>query len=107
MIPNGNALVESWRSWEFLSLAIGIQVFLFLIYRLRYRRFIVWGTYLAFVFVPLVGIVIRGYKSGSPSLSVSMFFAFVGHPWLFWPMTIGALILGQVWCERRFASLEH
>jgi hypothetical protein len=114
MIPNGNALVESWRSWEFLSLAIGVQVFLFLIYRLRYRRFIVWGTYLAFVFVPLVGIVnrgynivLRGYKSGSPSLSVSMFFAFVAHQWLFWPMTIGALILGQVWCERRFASLEH
>ncbi len=107
MIPNGNALVESWRSWEFLSLAIGIQVFLFLIYRLRYRRFIVWGTYLAFVFVPLVGIVIRGYKSGSPSLSVSMFLAFVAHQWLFWPITIGALILGQVCCERRFASLEH
>jgi hypothetical protein len=106
-IPNGNALVESWRSWEFLSLAVGVQVFLFLIYRLPYRRFIVWGTYMAFVFVPLLRIMIRGFKGGGPSPGVTMFFAFAAHQSLFWPMTIGALILGQAWCERRFASLEQ
>ena len=106
-IPNGNALVESWRAWQFLFLAIGTQVFVLLIYRLKYRRFILWAAYLGLAFLPLIIISTVGYKRAGLSPGETMFFVFVSHQWLFWLITIAALILGQAWCERRFATLEQ
>jgi hypothetical protein len=106
-IPNGNTLVESWRSLQFLYVAIGTQVFVLLIHPLKYRKFILWGTYLALTLFPLLTIMSGMHKSAGPLSSVTIFFAFAGHQWLAWLMATAALILGQVWCERRFASLEH
>ena len=105
-IPNGNALVESWRAWQFLFLAVATQVFVLLIYRLKYRRFILWATYMGLAFLPLIILSTFGYKGGR-SASETTFFVFVSHQWLFWLITIAALILGQAWCERRFATLEQ
>jgi hypothetical protein len=106
-IPNGKALVEGWHAWQFLSLAIGTQLFILLIYPLKYGRYILWTTYLGLIFVPLLTIMSIGYKRGGASPSEAMFFAFVAHQPLFWMITIAALLLGHLWCERRFAGLEH
>jgi hypothetical protein len=106
-IPKGKALVEGWHSWQFLSLAIGTQLFILLIYPLKYGKYILWTTYLGLIFVPLLTIMSIGYKSGGASSGESMFFAFVAHQTLFWIITIAALLLGQLWCERRFARIEH
>jgi hypothetical protein len=34
-------------------------------------------------------------------------FTFAAHQLVFWILTALALILGQFWCERRFARLEQ
>ena len=117
-IPNGNTLVESWHIWQFLCVAVCTQVFVLLIYPLKYRRFILWGTYLGCIFVPLIISIlsISRILSISPhdvsrgeslSTNEAVFFAFVAHQWIFWFVTILALLMGQLWCERRFARLEQ
>jgi len=35
------------------------------------------------------------------------FFSFVAHQPLFWFLAALAFILGELWCERRFARLEQ
>lgn len=106
-IPDGNVLLESWRSLKFLCFAIGTQVFALLIYPLKFRRFVLWGAYLTLVFVPLFILRSDAHKNGDLSPTVLMFFAYVAHQWLFWSVLILALAFGQVWCERRFSTLEQ
>jgi hypothetical protein len=106
-IPNGNALVASWHIWQFLSLAVITQVFVLLISRLKYRRLILFGTYSGLILIPLLAIMRIGRNAEGPSLTESMFFSFVSHQWLIWLTTIAALLLAQLWCERRFANSEH
>jgi hypothetical protein len=106
-IPNGNALVESCHLWISLITAMGTQVLIFLIYPLKYRRFIFWAIYLGVIFIPLLSL--RNSTSRDEKLSSDeiFFFSFVAHQPLFWFLTALALILGQLWCERRFARLEQ
>jgi hypothetical protein len=106
-IPNGNTLVEGWRLWWFMCAAIGAQVFVYLIYPLKYRKFIWWGTYLVAVFLPLLAVLRHAQEVGHLSTQERMFFAFVEHQPLFWSMAIAGLILAQLWCERRFSQLEQ
>jgi len=35
-----------------------------------------------------------------------LFFLFSANQIVSWILALGALILGQLWCERRFAQLE-
>jgi len=106
-IPDGSALVASWHIWQVLSLAVVTQAFVLLISRLKYRRLVLIGTYLCLVFIPLLTILSIGSRRDGPSLTESTFFAFVSHQCLIWLLTIAALLVAQLWCERRFANLEH
>ena len=108
-IPNGKILVKSWCLWLFVCTAIGVQVFINLVYPLKYRRFILWGTYLAFIFFPVFLVVNYFRSSAIESLSMreTVFFTFIAHQPFFWLATIAALLLGQLWCERRFSRFEQ
>jgi hypothetical protein len=106
-IPNGNVMIESWRLWSLICVAMGAQIFIYIIYPLKYRKFILWGIFLAVIFLPLLTIGSRATEVESLSVKERIFFAFVGHQPLFWLSTIAVLILGQLWCERRFSKLEQ
>jgi len=106
-IPNGNALVESCHLWVFLFTAIGTQVLIFLIYPLKYRRWIFWTIYLGVIFIPLFGLRNTALRDEKLSSNEMFFFSFVAHQPLFWFLAALAFILGELWCERRFARLEQ
>jgi hypothetical protein len=107
IIPNGNPLVQSWRIWSILCLVLGTQIVILLIYPLKYRRFILWGVLAAVVGIPLYLTFSSISKGGGLAFNEVMFFGFVAHQGLVWVFTIAAVLLGQVWCERRFARMEH
>jgi hypothetical protein len=106
-IPNGNALVEGWHFWQILCLAIGIQLFVMLIYRQRHRRYILWGSYIVLIYISIFTVGVFASKSDSLSANEVGFIAFASHQALFWVVTIAALLLGQLWCERRFTGFEQ
>lgn len=106
-IPNGNVLVEAWHLWIFLLTAIGTQVLIFLLYPLKYRRFIFWGIYIGIIFIPLFSIRSSASMDEKLSPNESLFLSFAAHQFLFWILMALALVLGQLWCERRFARLEQ
>jgi hypothetical protein len=109
-IPNGNILAEAWVFWMYLASAIGTQVLIFLIYPLKYRRTIFWTTYMGFIFLPLFSSFSNLRNMGKPEKlppAESFFFAFANHQVAVWMLTGLALILGQLWCERRFARMEQ
>jgi len=107
-IPYGNLLVEGWRLWLFLCTALGSQMLIFLIYPLKYRRFILWGTYIGIVFLPLL--MLHGSISANDEslpFNEKVFFVFAANQLLLWLVTILALIIGQLWCEHRFVRMEQ
>jgi fermentation-respiration switch protein FrsA (DUF1100 family) len=86
--------------------ALTVQVVLLLIYPLKHRTFVFYAIFMGGIFVPL-WITLHG--SGKPTLpfTENLFFTFTAHQAAFWTLTALTLILGQFWCERRFASLEQ
>jgi len=106
-IPNGNTMVQGWRLWVFMCIAIGTQVLVYLVYPLRYRRFICWGAFAVIIFVPLATALVRIREGGSFSPKETLFFGFVAHQPLCWVGAIAALILVQLWCESRFSRMEQ
>jgi hypothetical protein len=104
-IPSGNVLVATWRSWEFLVLAILVQVFVYAIHPLRYRRYCFWALILLVSLAPAFG-TLSSYR-GSIPWDEHFFFCYAANQSYFWIPAIAALFLGQAWCERRFARLEQ
>ncbi len=104
-IPNGNPLVESWRLWTILCVAIVVQLLIFLICPLKWRRYIFWAVVAGIIFIPMSPAFTN--KSDGLSIDEAMFLFFAAHQALIWLVTIVMLFLGQLWCERRFAGLEH
>jgi hypothetical protein len=58
------------------------------------------------IFVPLWINLHSSRMDTLPSME-HLFFTFAAHQAVFWVLTALALILGQFWCERRFAGLEQ
>jgi hypothetical protein len=103
-IPNGNVLIAAWRAWEFLALAIIVQVFVYAIYPFRYRRYYFWAFILLVSLSPMLSTYSRG---GSVPWDQHLFFRYAAFQSGFWILALAALFLAQVWCERRFARLEE
>jgi hypothetical protein len=99
--------VQSWRCCQLLLIGMCMQVFVLLIYPFKYSRYILFAAYFGLLALPLLTIPTIDDRLFHQSFSEIIFFAFVAYQWAFWLLTIGALFFGQVWCERRFASLEH
>lgn len=106
-IPNGNALISSWNIWTTLLTAIASQILIWAIYPLKFRRYIFWAIYAAFVLGPLLMIGHSAVEIDRLSASEKLFLFFAPHQILAWISTILAAILAQLWCERRFARLEQ
>jgi hypothetical protein len=105
-IPQGSLLVESWQFWQFVVVALGAQALLLSLYTLKHRVVIFYVLFMACIFAPLVFFV-RSIGKHTPSLMMTLFFAFAAHPITFGALTVLALVVGELWCERRFASLEQ
>jgi hypothetical protein len=103
-IPSGHVLVETWRAWQFLVLAVLVQAFVYFIHPYRFRRYFFWAMLLAVSTAPLWTTLSR---HGSDSLEEHLFFCYAANQAVFWLTAAGAMILGQYWCERRFAQLEQ
>jgi hypothetical protein len=106
-IPNGNMLIGSWRIWTILSVAIVVQLFFLAIYPLKYRLAVLTVAFFAVIGLPLFITLRLISRSDVPSFNEPMFFIFTAHQAMAWVLTIVAIFLGQVWCERRFAGLEQ
>ena len=102
-IQNGNPLIEDWRIWLFLTVGIITQAVIMLLFPLKNRRIIYWILYGGAIAI-FLGLALY-FKS--LSYNETLFFAFLGHQPLFWLVTIAALLVTQVWCERRFTLAEH
>jgi hypothetical protein len=103
-IPSGNVLIAAWHAWEFLALAILVQVFVYAIHPLKCRRYCFWAMILLVSLSPLLSTYSDG---GSVPRDEHLFFCYAAHQPGFWILALAALFLGQVWCERRFAQLEQ
>jgi len=103
-IPNGNVLVAAWRAWEFLSLAILVQVFVYAIHPFKLRRYYFWAFILLVSLSPMLSTFSPG---GSVPWDQHLFFRYAAYQSSFWILTLASLLLAQVWCERRFARLEQ
>jgi len=103
-IRNGTSLVGLYHIWIYLCIAVCTEVFVYLIYPLRYRQIILWVTFYACVFIPSARFVLH---TNGPSLGETVFFAYVAHQALLWITAIAAVILGHLWCERRFERMEQ
>ena len=91
----GNLLVKSWHFWISVFAVIVTPILIYISHPLKHpilRLFAVVGPLVVF---------------GDLASSKAFFFFFVPHQALLWILTAIALILGQVWCERRFARLEQ
>jgi hypothetical protein len=47
------------------------------------------------------------FKRGSIPWDQHAFFCHAANQSYFWILAIGVLLVGQIWCERRFAQLEQ
>ena len=103
-IPLGNVLIATWRAWEFLALAVAVQVFVYLIYPYRCRRILFWALIILTSVGPVFGTL---FQHNTVPWDERLFFSYAAHQALFWILAAGALVIGQIWCERRFAQLEH
>jgi hypothetical protein len=106
VIPRGNGLVEKWHFWMFIISALGVQALVLLVYPLKYRLWIFYGIFMSFIFVPDL-VDLHHASAGTPTDTERLFFSFAAHQTLFWILTGLALVLAQLFSERRFAQLEH
>jgi hypothetical protein len=106
-IPRGNILVESWHLWAYLFAALGTQLLIFVVYPFKYRRFVLIAIYMGLIFAPLLAIRSSAARDERLSSDETLFFSFVAHQPLAWILMALALILAQLWCERRFARMEQ
>jgi len=105
-VPNGSVWIEAWHLWLFIFATMSVQVLIFILARLPYRRFLFYVLYMGFIFVPMI-YDIRSIGKDAPSREESLFFYFASHPALFGLITVAAVIAVQFWCEWRFARQEQ
>jgi hypothetical protein len=106
VIPQGKILIEEWHFWLFIISVLVVQALILLLYPLRYRLWFFYAIFLSFIFVPDL-IDLHHIRDELPSHMERLFFSFAAHQTAFWILAALALILGQFWCERRFARLEQ
>jgi hypothetical protein len=103
-IPLGNVLIAAWHAWQFLALAVAVQVFVYLIYPCKHRRFLFWAVIILVSLGPAIGSLLQG---NTVPWDERLFFYFAAHQAVAWIAALGALVLGQAWCEHRYAQLEQ
>jgi len=107
IIPHGNLLVTSWRIWVFSFVAIITQTIVILVYSMKYRRYILWGIYAAFMAYLFLSIGHHSLLNDVLSNDEILFFYYVSELPLFWIFTVAALVFGQLWSENRFDTCDQ
>jgi hypothetical protein len=105
-IPRGNVLIEEWHFGQFIISALIVQALILLLYPFKYRLWIFYALVMSFIFAPLFT-DLHHIREGTPSQMERLFFSFAAHQSVFWILIALALILGQLWCERRFSRMEQ
>jgi hypothetical protein len=104
-IPRGNVLIEKWHFWLFLISALGGQALILLLYPFKRAIWIFYAIVMSSVFLPFFDF--HHLRDETPTLLQRVFFPFAAHQWAFWILTVLAVMLGQLWAERRYARLEQ
>ena len=114
LIPDGRVWAAAWCIWKFFVTAIGVEILILLVYPLKYRRAILATIFIAAILLPFGLIFLDLRKNASDthapdtlSFNETTFFSYVAHLPAMWLLTVAALILAQLWCERRFARFEQ
>jgi hypothetical protein len=105
-IPRGNVLIEEWHFEMFIVSALLVQALLLLLYPFKYRAFIFYALFMDSILVTLLA-DLHYLKAATPPIMERLFFIFAAHQMAVWILTALVLILGQLWCERRFTRLEQ
>jgi hypothetical protein len=104
-IPRGNVLIAEWQMWVFLAATMVLQLSILVLYPFKYAKAIFWVFFLGLTLVPLFDLT--SLRTNLPTVNDSLFFNFAGHQLIFWGATAFVFLASQLWCERRFASLEQ
>jgi hypothetical protein len=94
-IPQRSHLQDFWQLWIYVAAAILIPILIFIVHPIKHSL------------TKLVALAILMALLGHLASVDAIFACFVTHQSVFWILTIPALILAQLWCERRFAQLEQ
>ncbi len=94
-MPQRNLPDDFWQLWIYIVSAILIPILIFIVHPIKYSL------------TKLVALAMLIALLGFLASVNAIFVCFVAHQFVFWVLTIPALILGQIWCERRFARLEQ
>lgn len=106
--PYGTTLAVSWLLWALLSAALSIQLLIYLAYPMKYRRPFLLVAVTVLIFSPLLWTTYCVlHPAVWPSTHRTLFLCFVAYQPVFWIVTLGVLIAGQLWCERRFTNCEQ
>ncbi|HUB67684.1 MAG TPA: hypothetical protein VL981_09390 [Candidatus Methylacidiphilales bacterium] len=105
-LPWGKVLVGKWQAWLFIISALATQILLMLVYPLKRRTFIFYALFFILIFGHVWIAFLDVHNNVVPPVE-HLFFVFASHQMLFWGLTVIAVVIGQLWCERRFAALEH
>jgi hypothetical protein len=109
-IPYGKTMIASWR---ILLLACSIactQIFIFLICQLRFQKLLYYGVGMGLIFLPLPLMIFTdkmNFEFHSTDWNEIAFIFFAAHQILCWLIAIAVLVLGQIWCEKRFSRMEQ
>jgi len=113
-IPSGNLLIATWHLWAAMMITIAVQLvvlsplpyFDFVRSRLS-RLHILWKMMMIIIWASLVLRFSDALWDAAHLANNDLFFSFAAHQTDFWIVTVPMLIVGQLWCERRFSRLEQ
>ena len=109
-IPYGKVMIASWRLWLLAFTIVCTQIFIFLICQFRFQKILYYGVGYGLIFLPIPLMIFTdkmNFEFHSSLLSEIAFIHFAGHQLLCWLIAIAAMILGQLWCEKRFSRMEQ
>jgi hypothetical protein len=109
IIPHGSVSLAAWEVWVFILAILALQFLILVLYPYKFGSIFFWvlcyAGLLGPAFLPLFQL--RNTALGMPSPPEKLFYFFVEHQPAIWIGTALAVILCQLWCERRFSRLEQ
>ena len=111
-IPLGHVLIGIWCMVIAALITLVTQMILLVLWHIPYRTvvfFVVFG-FLAFSPAFYMFYLASSIRSGAKEkidLLDNAFVHFAQHPALYSLLAMVAIVVGQLWCERRFVKIEH
>jgi len=109
-IPYGKTMIASWRILLLAASIACTQIFILLICQLRFQKLLFYGVGMGLIFLPLPLMIFTdkmNFEFHSTYWNEIAFIFFAAHQILCWLIAIAVLVLGQIWCEKRFSRMEQ